>query len=158
MLPIFHIPTKEIKENVKYCYIDRREHTLLLHLNIEYDFSLNPYYRGKAYLYDKGFDIFVADDTNRLDFIKIVEGKYSKVSDSNKELIKELSGLSYMVYNEDTKTLKTASLLLALEKHPFYKAKLENDLGVDLGDSELVDKLTEEVFIEALMNHDGLLE
>ncbi len=86
----------------------------------------------------------------------LIKGKYSQMSLKAKTVIIQDSGLNYMVKNETTGKLTTASALLALDKRPELRIFLEKKLSQDPDvpdvsispEADLMDKLTTDVFID----------
>jgi hypothetical protein len=133
-------------------YLNKEGTFIFLHLNAEHEFKCNINYTGTILVNDIVVYSFETPDSFSNDVKLIIEGKYSKISSKAKAQIIELSGLTYMKRNAAGTKDVTSAPLLALLKHPVYKASLEARIGVTLSDKdELIDKLTEECFIENLI-------
>lgn len=159
LLPLLGIVVNKISDFFRIAYIDKVCDTLFLSL-VETDISFQatdyvkslPNYYGKVYINDIEFYMISVPKERKKDTKLLCKGKYSQLSDEGKELIRKLSGLPYKVYVPELKSNKTSAPLLALEKHPQYKAQIEKKLGVIMDDSdELYDKPTDEIFIETFM-------
>lgn len=75
-----------------------------------------------------------------LDVLKIMRGKYSRISEEAKGLIRLNSGLSYRMQagidENKQPILDTDARIAALDRDPSLREALEEMLGITIGDSE----------------------
>ena len=160
ILPLFDIVVNSVKPFFLEAYVNREGNRLFLMLEHDHDFTSIETFDGVFSLQGRDFYTFSLDRQFYKDMKLLLNGQYSKMSEISKEKIRKLSGLNYNVYNPKTNRNSTAAPLLALEKHPKYREKLEKDLKMRPGeydpDWELFDKATSGIFIENLINNEEL--
>lgn len=160
ILPLFDIAVNSVKPFFLEAYVNREGNRLFLMLEHEHDFTSIETFDGVFSLQGKDFYVFSLDTHFNRDMKLLISGQYSKMSEMAKEKIRKLSGLNYNVYNPKTNKNVTAAALLALEKHPKYREKLERDLKMKPGEYdpewELFDKASTGIFIENLISNEEL--
>lgn len=66
------------------------------------------------------------------DVQKFIEGKYSKMTETTKDLIRALSTLDYRYAGNDKAAITTDGRLLALERHPALREAYEREFQLDV--------------------------
>jgi hypothetical protein len=154
VLPMFKLSFAPLAKIYIAGYINREGTHLFVNLSVnDFSFEFNNLYDGNFVLNNTSLYMFETDSVLIPDMRLLIKGKYSKMSDLAKDRIRQYSGLAYKSYDSLTNTETSSTPLMALYKDPIYKQKLEMSLGIHLPDSaELYDKLTENVFIETLLD------
>jgi len=161
ILPLYDISFKQVEKVYVDVYLKKEGTFIFLEVNNMIDFTDNVNWRGISNIIEsREFHIFETPNEFINDILllisvnpktKEIESKYSKMSNKAKSKIVQLSGLKYKELQPD-KTYFTSYPLMALFKFPEWKELKENELGVKLDEScELLDRLTEEIFIENLI-------
>lgn len=110
----------------------------------------HPNYRGSLYRGEENTSILVFNIPDRWkdDYELFLQGKYSRMSEAAKTLIRRGSGLKYEVKNEKGIPISD-SVLLALDKHPVLRKKWLEILGSDTQlPEELIDAPKDRWFID----------
>jgi hypothetical protein len=111
----------------------------------------HPGYQGTAMKDNMYFLVFTTPQVRHRDVSAFMKGKYSKMSNSSKELIYELSGLDYKKPIEGKSLKTTDGRLLALTRHEELRKAYERELDLEDGlspDDELLDPPDERTFID----------
>lgn len=151
VLPLFGLKPLELQDVYVSSCLNKCGDILFVKVLRETDFNYLSNYQGTIDL-DNTYHVFSVPDIYKDDMLKLIDGYYSQMSKSAKNVIRQDSGLKYMVRDIKNNTVTSSALLLGLEKHGEYKKKLERDLQVKFKeDDELISKLTNSAFVEFIM-------
>lgn len=105
-------------------------------------FHLNPNYKADFEAEGKFVMVFTIPTEYISDLYLFLEGKYSKLSEKAKQVIKTTSGLRYNIPDPHRPgNIICDDKLLAMDNHPTYRKKLEESLNVIIPqDVELLSK------------------
>jgi hypothetical protein len=105
-------------------------------------YHTNPNYKADFDVEGKFAIVFTIPTTHIPDFYTFLDGRYSKLSDKAKQLIKQNSGLRYNIPDpQKPGNVICDEKLLAMDNSPAYRKKLEENLNVIIpNDVELLSR------------------
>lgn len=155
LLPLTNISMNMLPDSIfKSIFINQEGTTIFIEFSIASVKIHSLTYLSSIEYEDRYFQAYAIPDEYLKDVQLILKGKYSEISGKAKTLIIQTSGLPYMQKDRSTGKITTSAPLMALERSSKLRKFLEDKLSkgaiatVIPEDSELIDKLTDNVFIE----------